>query len=268
MQIGGALTSPEDPNDYIYEHIASSSQKYIKKFPEEYYINEQIKNDLYFQTEFPEEHIINSKLSRDQGTRPTCAAFAGATIKEMQQDNLHNLSPEFIYYHRENKPLPGMYGRDVMQILKKIGTVKEETYPYNYQKTPTPYLYEQARKHSISTYARIQTIDGLKRALLELGPAYLQLPMYTNEVNFWKQNLPNQKSNNQHAVAVVGYNKIGFILKNSWGPVWNTNGCVTFPYEDWDTHQECWISVEEPPHQESQITKKHKYNNNNDCIIF
>ncbi len=36
-----------------------------------------------------------------------------------------------------------------------------------------------------------------------------------------------------HAFIIVGYNSLGFIVQNSWGPEWGTNGFALWLYEDW-----------------------------------
>jgi len=36
-----------------------------------------------------------------------------------------------------------------------------------------------------------------------------------------------------HAFALVGYNRYGFIVQNSWGPGWGTKGFAILPYDDW-----------------------------------
>jgi hypothetical protein len=170
------------------------------------------------------------------------------------------MSPEFIYFHRDNKPASGMYGRNVFQILQKIGCVPEDDYPYCSDETapqPDEKLYGIAAKYRIANYARVTTIVGLKRALLELGPCYIQLPLYSMEVQFWRcpggtDAGPSSTAggsvsvpNGGHALVVVGYNTEGFVLVNSWGADWGDNGSVMFPYEDWSAHWECWASIDE-----------------------
>lgn len=232
----GALRSPVDPDDHIYERVA--------KGPEGFYM-----------AALPEEFDLRrvSKPSRDQGTRGTCAAFTAANIKEIQEVRDvgfdERMSPEFIYHHRENKPSVGMYGRNVFQILQRIGSVPEAFYAYqrdeNSSMQPDDILYRVAKKYRISNYARVTTIDGLKRALLELGPCYLQLPLYNNRPEFWKPENDSDKGNGGHAVTVVGYNRKGFILQNSWGPTWNGDGYIVMNYDDWPCMWECWTSVDE-----------------------
>ena len=55
-------------------------------------------------------------------------------MKEWQESVDYNfkgyMSPQFIYNNRENQNTEGMFGRDVMRILSKIGSVKESVYEY------------------------------------------------------------------------------------------------------------------------------------------
>lgn len=45
-----------------------------------------------------------------------------------------------------------------------------------------------------------------------------------------------------HAFAIVGYNKEGFLVQNSWGPTWGKEGYATLSYEDWlDSAYDAWV---------------------------
>lgn len=46
-----------------------------------------------------------------------------------------------------------------------------------------------------------------------------------------------------HAYCLVGYNEIGFLVQNSWGPGWGDGGFATLPYEDWlDSAYDAWVA--------------------------
>jgi hypothetical protein len=46
-----------------------------------------------------------------------------------------------------------------------------------------------------------------------------------------------------HAYALVGYNEVGFLVQNSWGPGWGRNGCATLPYDDWlESAYDAWVA--------------------------
>lgn len=67
---------------------------------------------------------------------------------------------------------------------------------------------------------------------------------------------PQAENTGGHAFALVGYNRHGFIVQNSWGPTWGTKGFAILPYEDWvERGTDAWavvlgapIELAESPH--------------------
>jgi len=56
-----------------------------------------------------------------------------------------------------------------------------------------------------------------------------------------------------HAFAVVGYDRHGFRVQNSWGPDWGDRGFATLTYEDWLAHaMDCWVA------QLGVVTEEHR----------
>eukprot|EP01127_Copromyxa_protea_P007833 TRINITY_DN1780_c0_g1_i12.p1 TRINITY_DN1780_c0_g1~~TRINITY_DN1780_c0_g1_i12.p1 ORF type:complete len:130 (-),score=7.83 TRINITY_DN1780_c0_g1_i12:356-745(-) len=127
------------------------------------------------------------------------------------------MSPEFISSRRVNRPASGMYARNAFAILQKLGSVRESLFLYQDRDTKPPKSVKKASKSArIADYAKINSAQGLKRALLESGPAVIVLPCYSSSEKFW-QPVENRVTVGGHAVAVVGYTQSGFILRNSWG---------------------------------------------------
>lgn len=218
----GALRSPPDPNDLIYERMVQSPNGFIN---------------------IPNSYELSMSPPKDQLQRGTCGAFVGATI----QENTHQIpmSPEFIYSHRFNRPSPGMFGRDVFHILKSTGNVPEQDFPYQQYDNmvvPKQEHLTKAQKYKINNYAKITTADGLKKALYELGPCYLGLPLYNFTERFYDKDIGNV-TNGGHAVTAIGYNEEGFIIQNSWGERWADQGKSILPYKDFDLIWEIWVSL-------------------------
>lgn len=209
--------------------------------------------NIYAAGLLPETFSVRDKLGpiRDQGSFGTCAAQTAICIKEYQEfaedGLLETFSPMFVYAHRTPKDISGMYPRDVMEILQKRGSISEKEYPYKGKnRNPqniTEKIYDRARNFTISNYARISTIDALKRALITDGPCLIGMPAFNSEDIFWKAGIDSNTAGG-HAVAVVGYNKKGFILRNSWGTSWGDKGYGLFPYEDWGIQWEVWTAVD------------------------
>jgi len=217
--------SPEDNRDWILEKIFNQTKDITAELD-----------------------LRDSMLPvRDQGNQGSCGALASSAMKEYQEridiGLREYLSPQFIYNNRINKEINGMYCRDIMRILLKLGVCREITYKYNTKKEISDKAKKEAENFKISNYAKITTIEGTKQALIENGPVLIGVPVYSGK-NFWKKENDEDKSRGGHAVAIVGYNKEGFIIRNSWGKTWNKDGHIVIPYEDFDCIWELWTIVD------------------------
>lgn len=223
----GALPSPIDIRDYLLEAIVPD-----RGVPEVLDLREGLLG------------------VRDQGNQGSCSAMTASCIKDWQEKkdiglNEHT-SPQFVYNNRENQTSSGMYPRDTMKILQNIGICLEPEYPYGKvepKEKISKKAYKSASNFVIKNYARVDTIDGLKKALLDFGPCYMSVPVYNYGDRMW---LKREKDTLKglHALTVVGYNYNGFIIRNSWGEGWNGDGHTVFPYIDWGKHCEVWSTVD------------------------
>lgn len=192
---------------------------------------------------------------RDQGKTSTCAAQTAACIKEYQElidtKSAADFSVDFVYSHRVNAPAEGMYGRDVMDILYRLGCASLP-WPLGADDANDPKVLESASQYRIAEYARVETIEHLKEALAFDGPCYISFPVYNYSTTLWKPN-PGDIRQGGHAMTVVGYTKEGFIIRNSWGKKWGDNGYCIYSYNDWGSHWEIWTAVDRqgsrPPFQ-------------------
>lgn len=246
-KIYNAKISNTDDRDFIYEELINTSDK--------------LPNIVDYRNEL--------QPVRNQGNQGTCYAQSAACMKEWQEKKDYNLneylSPQFFYNNRdymnddikENDGDNGMTGRDVMKILKNIGICKESEYKYddnnrndNYNNIPKS-IKENALKHRIKSYAKVNTIEGLKNDLYYNGPCLIAFPVYGNESNLinnpmWIKNNENDKFMGGHAMTVVGYDDQNnyFIIRNSWGENWGDKGYCYYKYENWGSHWECWTTID------------------------
>jgi hypothetical protein len=52
----------------------------------------------------------------------------------------------------------------------------------------------------------------------------------------------NRRRLGGHAFTLVGYNRFGFLVQNSWGEEWGKGGYATLSYEDWlDSAYDAWV---------------------------
>jgi hypothetical protein len=176
------------------------------------------------------------------------------TTNSSRPIKLEYLSPQFIYNHRHNVTDPdpsddeGMYGEDVMKILKCVGVVPESSYPYGKVEPVSairPTLLRLAAKSVIAGYAWVETLEGLKTALVNNGPCIICFPIYAPDaLAMWRPPTPTSPLLGGHAMLVVGYNLRGFIVRNSWGVEWGGRGDTIYPYSDWGAHWEIWTTLD------------------------
>lgn len=236
--------SPIDPRDYLLETIYPVTVELPKVW------------DLR-----PQMRPI-----RDQGTQGTCSAQTIAAMKEWQElvDIGFNkyMSPQFVYNLRENQQSEGMYPRNTMDILYKIGIVPELDYPYGKFKPIDDKLKLAAAKHKISGYAQVNTIDSLKAALFANGPCYIAFPVYNpNKWEFWKPDHVGQQMLGGHAVCVAGYTEDSFIIRNSWSVEWGDKGYCYYPFNNFGMHWEIWTALDADSNSEGLQRKVEKYAN-------
>ena len=235
------LPSPYDSRDY---HVSDFFYSTINKHKDI-----QVPKVLDFRKDF--------NPVRDQGIQGSCYAFAASAMKEWEekQDYQFNgyMSPQFLYNNRSNLydgndyDNDGMFSRDVMKLLSTIGICPENEYRYGRIETKDKIpkkIYEDAKINRIKSYARIYTIDEMKKSLCMHGPCLITIPVYDHSIRMWKKSYPNQQMIGGHAMCVVGYNERGMIIRNSWGPEWGINGYTIFPYEDWGLFWELWACVD------------------------
>jgi hypothetical protein len=98
-------------------------------------------------------------------------------------------------------------------------------------------------KLKIDEYALLRDAEKIKVALVMNGPCVGALPVYNNTKEFWNQR-KYDRFLGYHAIAIVGYDKHGFIIRNSWGKSFGTNGYTTIKYEDAYRFVEMWTIIE------------------------
>lgn len=94
-------------------------------------------------------------------------------------------------------------------------------------------------KLKIGTYAMVRSSMLLRFAILLNGPCMGALPMYNEKDEFWKQGSDDYLKG-YHAVAIVGYDEDGFLIRNSWGRDYGDRGYAHIKEEDFKKFIELW----------------------------
>jgi hypothetical protein len=171
-------------------------------------------------------------------------------MKEWQERRDSNYTgffdPSFIYDLRENAPAAGMNARDVMSILYKHGALTQVDRVVGADEKLASSTYR------IQGYGQVFDIGTLKKALYYNGPCMWAGPMYNKKsARMWDRKTAHSEGSAEdhiqsaHAMAIVGYNDEGFILRNSFGADWCQDGHCVFPYSDWGKQYEVWTCIDE-----------------------
>lgn len=203
----GLVKSKLDGSEKIY------SPKNISKIPPRYsYVN-----------------VLPKVLN--QGSDPICcpcsiSAYINWKINCRTGDKRDNGVDYFeIYNARSMKMCEGMSFKDGLGFVKRHG------------------VRTKAGNFKVNDYALIKNPIALKMALLANGPCLIALPVYEPTVNsFWLPRKGQQDKDvlGYHAVAVVGYDEEGFIIRNSWGKSYCENGYSKLLYRDFNRIIEIW----------------------------
>lgn len=193
---------------------------------------------------------------RDQGQEGTCVGFACAVgMKEWQEkkehDNFIGLSPRYLYEKAkaadlfpDNKPRcsngDGTSISTAMDILKGQGVCEERLWPYTECQPGSSQAGADtnATNYKIKAYARLDSLETMKRSLVVNGPFVIGVTVYDN----WEN--PEVKTTGEipmpsggvlggHALCVIGYddNTQLFKFKNSWSERWGDKGFGYLPYQ-------------------------------------
>ena len=172
----------------------------------------------------------------DQGNRPTCVPHAISAFVDWYNgvngiDS--DMSIDWIYDCREDKDGEGMTLKEALKYIKKVGYTTKQDYK-NIRKGESPELDQ------INMYGMLNSVFAMQRSLLINGPFILALPVYdSSRSDFWN----GSKFEGGHAVACVGYDEYGLIIRNSWGTMGGAGGYCTLPYEPGNKIYEAWALI-------------------------
>jgi len=191
----------------------------------------------------------------------SCAAHTAATVKEIQERKDYGLtdklSTRFVYAHRGHEG-EGINAHRVFTILRDEGIPLEKHYPrHNYW---TSGKYDKvseipAEAKRFAKFHRVSTVkafwpssmgsvndvkDRLKTLINEMGAGAIMIFAFekkpgNDECNIYK-NEGGEKKRGGHMMAVVGYNKNGIIIRNSWGTDWCEGGDLYMSWSDVHKH--------------------------------
>ena len=188
--------------------------------------------ELEEKIEIPEAYSYRDVLPPvlNQGNQQICVPCTLSAYLNWKENlkngsnNDNNINLFDIYKNRSNYG-EGMSYKDAFKYLKNKGV-----------KSNNGLL-------KINSYGRVMSPMLLKYAIIMNGPCFGALPVYSDRCDFWKQKY-REDLEGYHAIALVGYDENGIIIRNSWGKNFCNDGYTVLPYEDFDKLLEIWTILD------------------------
>lgn len=176
----------------------------------------------------PEKYNYKSFLPRilDQGSRPICVPCSVSAYLNWRENlcdgskSNNNIDYEEIYSSKDTEE-EGMTFKEAFNYLRHHG------------------VKSKIGNLMIHEYSLVRSILLLKYALFMNGPCVGALPVYNGEPEFWKER-QGDKLQGYHAISIVGYDKEGFIIRNSWGTSFGDKGYTKIKNEEFGKLMEVW----------------------------
>ena len=196
---------------------------------------------------------------KNQHDVSSCVAHATSTILETLNTNetgeFIQLSTNFIYGMQGvafGRLEGGMYLRDACKIVKDYGDPTKDTISGNIEQPKcteelkeklNDEVYKEARIFRVSSYAKCDSVNAIKHALVNYGPVLGSIRWY-DEYKFKDKVIEFNKESNYgyHAIMICGWTKKGWLCQNSWGRRWNKDGYFIYPFTE--EFRETWSFVD------------------------
>ncbi|MDP2170122.1 MAG: peptidoglycan-binding protein [Rhodocyclaceae bacterium] len=214
-------------------------------------------------------------LILDQGQEGACTGFGLACVVNYLRwrgarmpKQLESVSPRMLYHFArrydeyEGEDYDGSSCRGALKGWYHNGVCLTSRWPYaaGAESLPLAGWDKEATEQTLGVYYRIdpKEITDLQAAIMEVGAIFVS--SYTH--SGWDQvataakaprshaDLPvieyagRPSRRGGHAFALVGFNRSGFVIQNSWGAAWGAGGFAVIGYADWLAHAlDAWVAA-------------------------
>lgn len=182
----------------------------------------------------PQEYSFQSQMPPvlNQGNTNMCVTYAVGShidwnidMSKHTKNKDNNIDRKGIYSARTIEGDNGMTFKEALDYVKNKG------------------VKTNIGLTKINHYAKIGNLDILKHAIIANGPCVGGLMCYNSYTEFWKKGF-NDQALGGHAISIVGYNKDGLIIRNSWGTSYGKGGYSLMKYTDFDNFFELWTIID------------------------
>lgn len=232
--------------------------------------------------EVPEEIPLGNYLKHklpvlNQGQEGACTGFGLAAVVNylLKTRAVNSAKPDasqFMLYHNariydewQGEEYEGSSARGAMKGWHKHGVCTLNLWTKITESINRDIALDSL-KRPLGAYYRITATDivAIHSALAEVGIVYATADVHTGWdpdaidtrtgiIPFDKNSVPS----GGHAFAIVGYDKFGFWIQNSWGTSWGKGGFGRISYDDWLTNaNDVWVARLGVPIELSSVTRE------------
>ena len=224
-RLGGCLPDPPDDRDYAVE--ATLQQQMVH----------------------PISYEPSMLPPRNQLGLGACVAFAATGAREAMEAiwrprRLPQEKLSVLDLYKQIKEMDrwphseGTSPRFAMKVLQTSGQAQQKACPYATEFPPTRETEFWGKGHRryerIVSYHRIRTIQDGRRALCELGPWMVGIPVGRSILQADGPDVLRVPEAHAllggHALCIYGWDERGFLVQNSWGRGWRRDGRAVLPF--------------------------------------
>ncbi|HUT23489.1 MAG TPA: C1 family peptidase [Sumerlaeia bacterium] len=183
-------------------------------------------------------NLLMAKAGREKGNARGTIQVSGRMLYQMAK--LHDEWPGDDY--------EGSSLRGAIKGWHNTGVCRRELWPDNVPANQDTLDFRRAvdaRNHTLGAYYRLRpSLPDFHAALNETGVLYVSAQIHQGWERADSKGVikPDGAPLGRHAFAIVGYDKRGFWVQNSWGKSWGKNGLGLWTYEDWvQNMMDAWV---------------------------
>ena len=229
---------------------------------------------------FPSDAEVRGALPRytgaglilNQGQEGACTGFGLACVVNHlrwraaeRPTAFESVSPHMLYRFARRydeyagEDYEGSSCRGALKAWFKHGVCLHGDWPASSERPRYGYT-RRATEQTLGVYYRValRAITDLQAAIQQVGAVYASAHVHEGWYQLPARSTPpsghaelpliefkgEPPGEGGHAFALVGFNRQGFVVQNSWGPAWGAGGFAVLSYADWLTNgMDAWVAA-------------------------